>query len=568
MITILLLAVLSQEPPAPAPAPPPSAAIPAPQPAPQPAAPPAAAAPQQTSDEFGKAVFFGKKFADLKDYASAYDQFAKADTLQPDNPAVLYNMAAILAKAGRYSEAQTKVDRYMQLFPTGTERPTVAKLQLELEFQRELQKKRQADDNYLEMFNRGKFSYAKGDYDAALKLFQDAEQQRPNDAAAVFNEAVIYEKMADLAKAAERFRRYGELENDPEAKQGIDQRLLVIESELDDMRTKILCPFCGLKLPASATWCPRCWHGPYLTSSAVWNSRPCVDGAIATRATYFADGRFAKNDTLPCMYNAPLREAFRYSPARQKAIQEARKAEGWTYSGDVIQAFADRVKYVQGAAYLERVIAPPTGEFLDYAAHQASDGTWLLDREALIIDGQKYTARYTFDASNRISQELVEYQNAAACNHLISMTADYTYGTDALQSVKIHGGYDGYPEEGSPRVDWETTVAYTYDASGRLAKEDLNIASMTKTYANKPNGPWRDELNKLYIGWHAKRPIEDILRSGDRCGTNGSLIVGNYIDLRPFYVMSPNTTMQLPFGVTKASVSFTYPDGYKIAGKP
>ena len=499
----------------------------------------------------------------MKDYASAYDQFAKADQLQPDNPAVLYNMAAILAKAGRYGEAQTKVDRYMQLFPNGSERPTVAKLQLELEFQRELQKKRQADENYLEMFNRGKFLYAKGDYDGALKVFQDAEQQRPNDAAAVFNEALIYEKTADLGKAAERFRRYAELESDPDAKQAINQRLLVLESELDDMKTKIVCPFCGLKLAANATWCPRCWHGPYLTSSAIWSSRPCVDGATATRATYFADGRFAKNDTLPCLYNAPLREALSYSAARQKAIQDARKAEGWTYSGDIIQALADRVKYVQGPEHLEHVIAPQSGEFLDYDAHQAGDGTWLLDREALIIDGQKYTARYTFDASNRISQEQVDYINAAACNHLISMTADYTYGSDALQSVKIHGGYDGYPEEGAPRTDWDATVAFTYDANGRLAKEDLALASMQKVYAKKPNGVWRDELNKLYVGWHANRPIENILRTGDLCGTNGSLLVGNPIDLRPFYVMSPNTAMQLPFGVTKASVSFTYPDAFR-----
>src|SRR5207248_4027782 len=119
------------------------------------------------TEEFTKAVIFGKKFYDLHDYASAYDQFAKADALQPDNPAVLYNMAAVLAKAGRYSEAQAKVDRYLQLFPAGNERATVQKLQLELEFQRELQKKRQADESYLDLFNRGKFLYTKNDFDGA-----------------------------------------------------------------------------------------------------------------------------------------------------------------------------------------------------------------------------------------------------------------------------------------------------------------------------------------------------------------------------------------------------------------
>ena len=78
---------------------------------------------QASSDDFTKAFFFGKKFADMKDYPSAVEQFKKADTLQPDNPVVLYDLAVVLAKAGRYSEAQTKADRYMQLFPTGNERP-------------------------------------------------------------------------------------------------------------------------------------------------------------------------------------------------------------------------------------------------------------------------------------------------------------------------------------------------------------------------------------------------------------------------------------------------------------
>src|SRR5881396_2848344 len=105
------------------------------------------------------------------------------------------------------------------------------------------------------------------------------------------------------------------------------------------------------------------------------------------------------------MWGAPLREAVRYTPSRQRAIQDARKSEGWTYTADIIQALGDRVKYVQGNDYLEKIVAPSTGEMLQYAAHAAGDGTWLLDREDLIIDGQKYTARYTFDAGNRIAQE-------------------------------------------------------------------------------------------------------------------------------------------------------------------
>ena len=48
----------------------------------------------------------------------------------------------------------------------------------ELEFERELQKKRQVDEEYTAIFTRGRFLYGKGDLPAALKLFRDAEQQR------------------------------------------------------------------------------------------------------------------------------------------------------------------------------------------------------------------------------------------------------------------------------------------------------------------------------------------------------------------------------------------------------
>lgn len=527
---------------------------------PQPAPQPAPQATPQATEDFTKAFFFGRKFADMKDYTSAFDQFKKADALQPDNPAVLYDMAVVLAKAGRYSEAQTKTDRYMQLFPAGNERPLIQKLQLELEFQRELQKKRQADESYVDLFNRGKFLYGKGDLDASLKTFQDAESQRPNDAAAVYNEALIYEQQGELQKAAERYRRYSDIETDTDAKGAASQRLIAVDSELEDMKTKIVCTFCGLKLPIGATWCPRCWHGPYAVTSAIWNSRPCVDGATATRASYYADGRFARNDSLPCLFAGTMLEALRYSPTKQRAIQSARKAEGWTYNGDIIQALDDKIRFVQGSDYLEKITSPATGEMLSYAAHAAGERNWLLDREDVVIEGQKYAMRYTYDASNHVTQQQVDFQNAAACNHLISETADFIYSGDQLAQLKLHGGYDGFATEGAPRVDWDATTAYTYDANGRLTKEDLSIASFTKTYMQKPVGAWRDEVSKLYIDWRVKRPIESLARRGDLCETNGTLVIGNPIDLRPFYLMSPNLAMTVPYGVVRASVSFTYPE--------
>jgi Tfp pilus assembly protein PilF len=555
MISALLLAAAMQQTPPPA-----SAPAPVPQPATTAAMPP--------SEEFVKAVYFGKKFADRKDYATAYQHYAKADALQPDVPGVLYNMGVLLARAGRYSEAQAKVDRYNQLFPNGAEKALVAQLQLDLEFEREVQKKRQADEEYTGLFTRGRFLYGKGDLVNALKLFQDAEQQRPTDPAAVFNQAVVYEKLGDLPKASARFHRYEELEPDADSKSSADQRILGIESEMSDMKTKIVCPFCGWRLPIGALWCPHCWHGPYLTSSSPWNSRPCGDGATATRATYYADNRFAKNDSLPCLFNGPMLDALRYTPARQRQVQEARKAEGWTYNDDVIQGWRDRqgneIRYVQGADYLEKIVSPSGGDVLQFAAHRSNTGIWLLDREDIVIDGQKYTSHYAFDEKNHIAQQQVVYQNAAGCNDVITMTAVPTYANDALSSLKIRGGYTGTLVQGSPRLDWETNIAYTYDDAARLAKEELTVASMTKTYMEKPYGFVRQEVSTLYPDMRVRKPIDRVLALGDRCGIAGSTVLSNPIDLRPFYAFTPNTAVALPGGVTRATVSFTYPDAYKV----
>jgi tetratricopeptide (TPR) repeat protein len=537
-------------------------------------APPAdaATATANVEEEFATAVYFGKKFADLGDYASAYDNLGKADALKPDQPAVLFNMGVVLARAGRYSEAQVKVDRYLQLFPDGAEKAMVTRLQRELQFQRELQKKRQADQEYSDLFNRAKFVYGRAELQEALRLFEQAERLRPNDAAAVFNQALAHEKLGDYAKAIERYRRYAQLESDPQQKQSVDERVYELQREVDDMQHKIVCSFCGRKLPAGATWCERCWHGPYLTKSPVWSSRPCIDGASATRATYFSEDRFHRNDVLPCLFNGgdgTMLEALRYTPSRQRAIQDARRAEGWTYADGALQSWSDKqgnqIHYVQGPEYLEKVTSSMGGEILTFAAHTAGEGVCLLDREDILIDGQRYTNRYTFDASGRIAQQQVEYQNVAACNHLIAMTADYAYGAnDTLATVNIRGGYEGYLTEGKPKTEWTANVVYAYDEKSRVTKEELAVTSFKKTYDQRPQGALRDDISRLYPSMRAKKPIENVQRVGDLCATSGTLNLGNAIDLRPFYAMSPNLAIALQNGVTKALVTFTYPEGYTI----
>jgi tetratricopeptide (TPR) repeat protein len=74
-----------------------------------------------SEDEFARAVFFGKKFAEMGEYSSAYEHLAKADALKPDQSALVYNMAVVLARAGRYVDEQEAVEKYQRLFPNGPE---------------------------------------------------------------------------------------------------------------------------------------------------------------------------------------------------------------------------------------------------------------------------------------------------------------------------------------------------------------------------------------------------------------------------------------------------------------
>jgi Tfp pilus assembly protein PilF len=518
-----------------------------------------------SADEFNRAVFFGRKFAVMGDHASAVDHYSKAAELRPDDPAVLYNLGVVLARAGRYSDAQVKVDRYLELHPTGAEQPLVAKLQLELEFQRELQKRRQSDQEYADLFNRARFLYGRGELVEALAEFERAARLRPADPAAAFNLGLVFEKQGDFAAAIERFRRYSALETDAEARSEVAERIFTLERELEDTKTKIVCSFCGRKLPAGATWCERCWHGPYDGHSA-WNTRSCAAGASATRATYYSDGRFNRNDILACLTpEATLRESLRYSPALQRAIQNARRAEGWTYSGEVLQGWADKqgnqIRFAQGARYLERVTSSPAGDVLTYEAHEGADGVWLLDREDLVIDAQRYTNRYSFDADGRIAQQRVEYQNSAACNHLIAAIGDFSYQDGRLAGVALRGGYEGFAAEGLPKTGWQAKVDYAYDDRGRLSSEELSVTSFTKTYMQKPVGHLRDDIERLYPSLRIKRPLENLARSGDLCASSGSAALSNPVDLRPFYAMSPNLAIAMPNGVTRAVVTFTYPAG-------
>lgn len=517
-------------------------------------------------DAFSRAVFFGQKFFDLGEHQSAYEQFAKANELRPDEPGVLYNMALLLAKTGKYPEAQERIDRYIRLYPEGSERTMLNRLQLEIGFERELEQKRQVDRQYSELFTRAEFLYLQNDLAGALRLFQEAESRRPTDPAAVCNQGVVQEMLGQYQAAALRFRRCLELESDGESRAAIEQRALALEQEVSEMQSKFLCPFCGHRLPLGATWCPRCWHGPYQTSSAAWNTRPCLEGASSTRAMYYLEDRLHKSETLRCAWDGTMAEALRYSPEKQKAIQDARKAAGWSFRDGMIVGWRDEqggeLRYLQGPDTLERIESTTGGEILTFDAHRSGEN-WLLDRDETIIEGRRFRSHYTYDAANRIVRQDVEYQNTDACNHLISMTADLIWQGEDLAGATIRGVSDGHPTEGAPHTEWEVSIALTMDGAARVTEQNLAVVRFDKTYTRKPVGAARDEVNALYPTMRVKQPIKDLMRSGDLCAISGTTRLGNQIDLRPFHILPPDLAIEIPFGVVRAVVTTTYPDSFR-----
>ncbi len=518
-------------------------------------------------DEFVRAAKFATRYFDLGDMTSAYERFQEANAIVPNHPSILYNTAVVLVKMGRYADAEEKIDTYLALYPEGDESPLVKNLQIDLEFQRDLQKKQQANQNYIELFNRGSYQYEQGNWEQALSIFQQAEQLRPEDAAALFNQALAHEAMGNYESATERLRQYLAVTSEISSKSEIDRKMFQLETEMETMKSSFVCSFCGHRLPIGATWCHRCWHGPYLLDSARMNTLPCGVGASATRTSLYGEGRLAKNETLECtIKHANMLEQVRYSKGKQRAIQEARKAEGWVYRDEVITALEQDgevvIELVQDD-YLKHLLSSASGDALTFSASRDADDQWLLGHEEMILDGQKYVKTYQYDASGQITSESVIYQNDSACGHVIETTATYVRSGDRLLRVDLNGTTTGYEIEGLPKTTWNGTISWSYDEEGRITRETLEIVNQQKVYTERPHGPMRDDVKRLYPQYRPGKEM-DVLRKGDLCAMIGNRMVGNPIDLRPFQSISPNLAVLVPYGVVEVNVDYSYPTGFAL----
>ena len=507
--------------------------------------------------EFARDTTFAERYFTSGDLQSALDQLTKADALAPNHPAILYNLSVVLLKAGRVAEAQEKLDIYNALYPEGAEAALVQAMQINVDWVRDVQKRQQSNQDYLDLLKRGRELFAAGSYEDALAAFRKAGQQKPDDAALVYDEALSLEAQGKYLDSIETLKKYSNLSK-ADDKAAIDQRIAALSGELDDEAHGILCPFCGHKLPAGATWCPFCWHGPYLKDAKTWEARSCGSRSSATRTTS-AGG----SEVLSCLFReGTVADLVRYSRARQSAIQQARRSEGWVYDGDELASFkgssGTELAVLRPSEGVMRIVSPLTGDFFDFRGHKDESGMWALDDGERMIDGQKVRVHYSY-AGGRLVGERIRYQGNNVCAHLIETVAEYRYDEGRLSSAELHGGYLGYAQEGSPETSWHGTIAYSYGSDGSLQSEALTVDRFEKLYSSKPASGARKLVEALYPSMRPKK-AEDLLARGDSCAVVGARTVGDVIDLRALDAVSPNLAVSMAPGVTKVTVVSSRPE--------
>ncbi len=512
------------------------------------------------SEEFAAAADFGRRFFEAGNYDAALMWLQKADSILHDQPAVLYDTALMLVKLQRYDDAQRTLDRYVALYPQGSELQAAKSLARELQFGIEVRRRAQADNEYRTLFSRATALYAKNLRREALETFRQAEQLYPDDPAVHYNQAKLYEEGGALEDALREYNRY--LQTTPGSAPELQAHIIDLEREIADMRTKLVCPVCGTKLQAGARWCHRCWHGPYDVAAPAWNTRACESHTVVTRTTHDVTGKALRSETLDCLYpGGSMREFLRYSPLTQAAIREARVAEGWTLANGALQtrksASGTDLTLRQEDA-LQRVEVNATGEIFPYVSHTTADGIWLLDSETYSTGDRIFTLNRSFDGEGRVLREEVLYESSE-CRHAVSYAAAYTYTEDRVVSAQIAGGYDGSRAEGTPQVRWQVNVSRTFDANARLTAEDLTLTSFQKTFTTKPQGKVSADIRRTYPKLKVTRPM-DIRPIGDICGAGRAGTLAEYIDLRPLMVVSPALAVKLAPGEAKVAVQYAYND--------
>jgi hypothetical protein len=256
-----------------------------------------------------------------------------------------------------------------------------------------------------------------------------------------------------------------------------------------------------------------------------------------------------------------MSEFLQYSQTRRAAVLDARSSEGWTFTKDgllgSLRSAGEEIE-LQDGDYLQRVENRITGELFTYHAHATTDGIWLLDTQPYSTAGQLFYIERTFDNDGRVQHEDVTYESAA-CHHVVTASAAYTYTGDVVTAARFTGGYEGYRVEGLPQVHWDAMLSRSFDSGSRLTHEDLAVTSFQKLWTGKPQGTVSDEVRRYYTTLKVRKPT-DIRALGDVCAVGGAGVIEEAIDLRPFFIVSPAVAVRLDHGDARVAVDYVYSD--------
>lgn len=171
------------------------------------------------SDE-ASAADRGRQLFEQGQYLEALEAFREAHEADP-SAAMKYNIARCYEQLSQWSDAIEWYEEYLEVETNPRDRSQVMD-------KIDLLKKRVGDDTpegqYEARMAAGRTAYSRGDYEAAISEFQAAFEAKP-DAAAIYNIAKSYERLARYEEAIENFEQYLALEPDAPDRADVEETI-------------------------------------------------------------------------------------------------------------------------------------------------------------------------------------------------------------------------------------------------------------------------------------------------------------------------------------------------------
>jgi len=177
--------------------------------------------------ETASAADRGRDLYEQGKYLEALEAFKEAHDAEP-TAAMKYNIARSYEQLSQWSDAITWYEEYLEVETNPRDRSQVLD-------KIELLKKRVGDDTpegrYEARMAAGRTAYSRGDYERAISEFQAAFEAKA-DAAALYNIAKSYERMARYEEAIDYFEQYLTLEPDAPDRADVEETIRALRKAI------------------------------------------------------------------------------------------------------------------------------------------------------------------------------------------------------------------------------------------------------------------------------------------------------------------------------------------------